>query len=89
MGRKKIKIAPITDDRNRQSTFNKRKVGLMKKAHELSVLCGCQVGLIIFSNKDKLHEYSSHDMDDILLKYTEHNEPHEIKKPQDVLMIML
>jgi SRF-type transcription factor (DNA-binding and dimerisation domain) len=78
MGRKKIKIAPIVDERNKtvfqnlsQATFSKRKMGLMKKAHELSVLCDCQVGLIIFSPKDKLHEYSSHDMDQILLKYTE------------------
>jgi len=49
MGRKKIAIKKITDERNRQVTFSKRKFGLMKKAYELSVLCGCEVGLIMFT----------------------------------------
>ena len=48
MGRKKIQISRITDERNRQVTFNKRKFGVMKKAYELSVLCDCEIALIIF-----------------------------------------
>ena len=39
MGRRKIAIAPIADERARAVTFNKRKTGLFKKAYELSVLC--------------------------------------------------
>lgn len=39
MGRKKIVIKPITDERLRNITFNKRKAGLLKKAAELSMLC--------------------------------------------------
>ncbi|KAI9591749.1 hypothetical protein BDF19DRAFT_341208, partial [Syncephalis fuscata] len=70
MGRRKIKITPIADDRNRQVTFLKRKYGLMKKAYELSVLCSCEIGLIIFNTQDKLVQYSSGDMDHILLRYT-------------------
>ncbi len=31
MGRKKISISKISDERNRQVTFTKRKFGLMKK----------------------------------------------------------
>ncbi len=34
MGRKKIQITRIADERNRQVTFTKRKFGLMKKAYE-------------------------------------------------------
>ena len=60
-----------------QVTFNKRKFGVMKKAYELSVLCDCEIALIIFSSANKLYQYASHDMDKILLKYTEYNEPHE------------
>ncbi|KAK3610264.1 hypothetical protein CHS0354_022327 [Potamilus streckersoni] len=74
MGRKKIKITRISDERNRQVTFVKRKFGLMKKAYELSVLCDCEIGLIIFSTNNKLYQYASSDMDSILLKYTEYSE---------------
>ncbi|XP_063699979.1 myocyte-specific enhancer factor 2 [Culicoides brevitarsis] len=77
MGRKKIQISKITDERNRQVTFNKRKFGVMKKAYELSVLCDCEIALIIFSSSNKLYQYASTDMDKVLLKYTEYNEPHE------------
>ncbi|KAF9934410.1 myocyte enhancer factor [Linnemannia zychae] len=74
MGRKKIQIKTITDERNRQVTFQKRRFGLMKKAMELSVLCDCQIGLIIFNSNNKLVQYSSHDIDQILLRYTEYND---------------
>ncbi|CAG8508266.1 4532_t:CDS:2 [Dentiscutata heterogama] len=77
MGRKKIQIKPIKDERNRQVTFLKRKYGLMKKAYELSVLCDCEIALIIFNSNNKLVQYASTDIDKILLKYTEYNEPHE------------
>lgn len=49
----------------------------MKKAYELSVLCDCEIALIIFSSSNKLYQYASTDMDKVLLKYTEYNEPHE------------
>uniref|UniRef100_A0A672PBZ7 Myocyte enhancer factor 2ab n=1 Tax=Sinocyclocheilus grahami TaxID=75366 RepID=A0A672PBZ7_SINGR len=78
MGRKKIQITRIMHERNRQVTFTKRKFGLMKKAYELSVLCDCEIALIIFNRSNKLFQYASTDMDKVLLKYTEYNEPHEI-----------
>src|SRR5690554_5177921 len=59
------------DVRPQQVTFQKRRFGLMKKAMELSVLCDCQIGLIIFNSNNKLVQYSSHDIDSILLRYTE------------------
>lgn len=49
----------------------------MKKAYELSVLCNCEVALIVFSNSDKLYQYASTDMDPLLLKYTEYDGAHE------------
>ncbi|CAO3592033.1 unnamed protein product [Absidia cylindrospora] len=83
MGRKKISIQPIVNNRNRQVTFLKRKHGLMKKAYELSVLCNCEVALIIFNPKGKLVQYASSDMDHILMKYTEHGDPFESKSNND------
>ncbi|XP_028316718.1 myocyte-specific enhancer factor 2D homolog isoform X6 [Gouania willdenowi] len=85
MGRKKIQIQRITDERNRQVTFTKRKFGLMKKAYELSVLCDCEIALIIFNHANKLFQYASTDMDKVLLKYTEYNEPHESRTNADII----
>jgi len=51
---KKVATEAIPNDRNRQITFSKRKWGLLKKAYELSTLCDCQIGLVIFSNNNKV-----------------------------------
>ncbi|KAI3968206.1 hypothetical protein MKX01_018509 [Papaver californicum] len=59
MGRGKIEIKRIENSTNRQVTFSKRRGGLLKKAHELAVLCDAQLGLIIFSSSGKMFEYSS------------------------------
>ncbi|RKO93347.1 hypothetical protein BDK51DRAFT_29004 [Blyttiomyces helicus] len=42
----------------------------MKKAYELSVLCGCEIALVII-NAGQISGYTSGDMDDTLLTYTE------------------
>ncbi|XP_026122474.1 myocyte-specific enhancer factor 2A isoform X1 [Carassius auratus] len=88
MGRKKIQITRIMDERNRQVTFTKRKFGLMKKAYELSVLCDCEIALIIFNRSNKLFQYASTDMDKVLLKYTEYNEPHESRTNSDIVEVL-
>lgn len=56
----------------------------MKKAYELSILCDCEIALIIFNSGNKLFQYASTDMDKILLKYTEYNEPHESRTNADI-----
>nr|CAD18859.1 putative MADS-domain transcription factor [Gnetum gnemon] len=53
MGRGKLEIKRIENLTNRQTTFAKRKNGLMKKAKELSILCDAQVALIVFSPTGK------------------------------------
>nr|XP_038950696.1 myocyte-specific enhancer factor 2B isoform X1 [Rattus norvegicus] len=88
MGRKKIQISRILDQRNRQVTFTKRKFGLMKKAYELSVLCDCDIALIIFNSAQRLFQYASSDMDRVLLKYTEYSEPHESRTNADILQTL-
>ncbi|CAF3370462.1 unnamed protein product [Rotaria sp. Silwood1] len=88
MGRKKINITRINDDRTRQVTFTKRKFGLMKKAYELSVLCGCEIALMIFNSNGRLFQYASSDMDKVLLKYAEYNEPHESCTNIDIIDIL-
>ncbi|XP_056854679.1 MADS-box protein AGL72-like isoform X3 [Raphanus sativus] len=62
MVRGKIEIKRIDNLTSRQISFSKRRKGLLKKAHELSVLCDAQVAAIVFSQKGKLYEFASSDM---------------------------
>lgn len=59
MGRGKVEIKKIENTTSRQVTFSKRRGGLLKKAHELAVLCDAEVGLVVFSSTGKLFEYAS------------------------------
>ncbi|CAF2348052.1 BnaA10g29830D [Brassica napus] len=69
MGRGKIEIKRIENANSRQVTFSKRRAGLLKKAHELSVLCDSEVAVIVFSKSGKLFEFSSTRMKRTLLRY--------------------
>ncbi|KAI5656124.1 hypothetical protein M9H77_24917 [Catharanthus roseus] len=59
MARGKIQIKRIENQTNRQVTYSKRRNGLFKKAHELTVLCDAKVSIIMVSSTQKLHEYIS------------------------------
>nr|ACR16037.1 DEFICIENS-like MADS-box transcription factor [Gongora galeata] len=59
MGRGKIAIKKIENPTSRQVTYSKRRLGIMKKAKELTVLCDAQVSLIMFSSSGKLADYCS------------------------------
>lgn len=59
MGRGRIEIKRIENNTSRQVTFCKRRNGLLKKAHEISVLCDAEVAVIVFSPKGKLYEYAT------------------------------
>jgi len=83
MGRRKISIAPISDDRNRQVTFLKRKNGLFKKAYELGVLCSADVAVVVFNANGKLFEFHSGDMDTILLRYSHVRSPFLFSEPSE------
>ncbi|AEO70514.1 uncharacterized protein THITE_2122084 [Thermothielavioides terrestris NRRL 8126] len=83
MGRRKIEIKAIKDDRNRSVTFLKRKGGLFKKAHELSVLCSVDVAVIIFGSNKKLYEYCSGDLRELVTRWSFHGGPNEHKGPAD------
>ncbi|KAE8686203.1 Agamous-like MADS-box protein AGL8-like protein [Hibiscus syriacus] len=70
MGRGRVQLKRIENKISRQVTFSKRRSGLLKKAHEISVLCDAEVALIVFSTKGKLVEYSSDScMERILERY--------------------
>jgi len=48
MGRAKIAMEFIAKEKARNTTYIKRKKGLIKKAHELSVLCGVPICIITY-----------------------------------------
>nr|AAC24319.1 MADS-box protein [Ceratopteris richardii] len=69
MVRRKIKIKRIENATTRQVTFSKRRGGLLKKAHDLSVLCDAEVAVIIFSSKGKLFQFANPSMETVLGRY--------------------
>ncbi|XP_047948840.1 agamous-like MADS-box protein AGL80 [Salvia hispanica] len=52
MPRQKTKHTQIVSERVRKSTFKRRLDSLIKKAHELSVLCGVEVVIIVHDPKE-------------------------------------
>ncbi|KAJ0667605.1 putative transcription factor MADS-MIKC family [Helianthus annuus] len=78
MGRGKVELKRIQDKVSRQVSFTKRRNGLMKKAHELSVLCDVDLAVFVFSGRNKLYEFSTGDsMPDILKRYEDHKHADE------------
>ena len=60
MGRKKVSISYIEDEKERRTTLKKRRMGVLKKAMQLSILCGSVVQVKVFSPDDySLLEYNS------------------------------
>ncbi|KAL6131958.1 PREDICTED: MADS-box protein SOC1-like isoform X2 [Fragaria vesca subsp. vesca] len=72
MVRGKIEMKRIENATSRQVTFSKRRNGLLKKAYELSVLCDAEVAVIVFSQKGRLYEFSSSDMQKTIKRYHKH-----------------
>ena len=70
MGRKKIEIKKIEHDAQRKITFEKRIVGLYKKAMELSVLCDINISVMVETPHDnELQIYSSKSVQNIINRY--------------------
>ena len=78
MGRRKIEIVRIDNERHRQVTFTKRKGGLIKKATELSILCDAEVAVIIFTDNQKMSIYASGKADETVRKFLEHKDVPEV-----------
>ncbi|KAL7089326.1 hypothetical protein ACP275_13G180500 [Erythranthe tilingii] len=57
MGRRKIEIKKIEKKSSLQVTFTKRRMGLFRKASELSVLCGAEIAILVQSPADKIFSY--------------------------------
>ncbi|XP_014506834.1 agamous-like MADS-box protein AGL29 [Vigna radiata var. radiata] len=80
MGRRKIEIAAVKDPNTRQVTFSKRRTGLFKKANELSILCGAEIAIVVFSIGNRPYSFGHPGVDVVAAKFLEH----EIIKSNDV-----
>ncbi|KAJ0090742.1 hypothetical protein Patl1_13762 [Pistacia atlantica] len=63
MGRRKLTIKRLESMKARQTKYSKRKVGLLKKAKELSVLCDTDLALLMFSPTGKPSLFIAHNKD--------------------------
>ncbi|CAH8480740.1 unnamed protein product [Schistosoma mattheei] len=84
MGRKKIEIKFINDEKNRLVTFAKRKSGLFKKAYELSVLCECEIALLVFTRSNRLYQYASVTVEHALQRLKKHHRANEFLSNSDM-----
>ena len=67
VGRRKINVQLIQNERHRAVTFAKRKGGLIKKAAELSILCDAEVAVVVASKNQKMTIYSSKPFEQVQL----------------------
>ncbi|XP_073152359.1 agamous-like MADS-box protein AGL14 [Henckelia pumila] len=74
-GRRKVTMAKMENQSSLQVTFSKRRVGLLKKASELCVLCGVEVAIIIFSPANKVYSFGHPDAEQIISKFLNGTSP--------------
>lgn len=86
MGRRKIVIKRISDDGQRKVTFEKRKIGLVKKAMELSILCDAEISMTIHrrDEDEDLSIYSSSNFDDNIKQYRKYNGTYKLLTNEQV-----
>ncbi|OIT36041.1 PREDICTED: agamous-like MADS-box protein AGL62 [Nicotiana attenuata] len=68
-GRKNIHLAKIENQNNRQVTFSKRRNGVFKKANELAVMSGAEVGIIVCPQGSKPYSFGHPNVNDTINKY--------------------
>ncbi|KAL0312205.1 UNVERIFIED_CONTAM: Agamous-like MADS-box protein [Sesamum radiatum] len=74
-GRQRIPMRLIQSQDDLYATFSKRRVGLYKKASELSTLCGVDIGIIIFSPTDNPYSFFHPSMESVIERHRNPNQP--------------
>ena len=62
MGKRKIQIQQLSNEKTRQLTLDKRKKGLIKKAMELAILCNADVFIEVAGEDKETTIFSSSDL---------------------------
>ncbi|KAL7102086.1 hypothetical protein ACP275_08G097200 [Erythranthe tilingii] len=69
MGRRKIEIKKIEKRSSLQVAFSKRRMGLFRKASELSVLCGAEIAILVQSPANKIFSYGHPSVETLFHRY--------------------
>eukprot|EP01048_Picozoa_sp_COSAG05_P009148 COSAG05_NODE_732_length_7656_cov_6.636628_2_plen_238_part_00 len=85
MGRSKVIVKSIEDPVKRKATFMKRKGGVMKKAMEISVLCNCEIALVLFDEHGDMFQFASKDMRQTLKRAFNHKGKKDVKNNDALL----
>lgn len=72
---KKIEIKKMSNKRNLQVTFSKRRTGIFKKASELTTLCGMNLAVIMSSPGNRVFSFGSPSVDSVIQHYTAQGPP--------------
>ncbi|OIT19807.1 PREDICTED: agamous-like MADS-box protein AGL62 [Nicotiana attenuata] len=75
------RLAKIENQNNRQVTFSKRRNGVFKKANELVVMTGAEVGLIVFSPANKSYSFGHPNINETINKYVGEEKPSSPSSP--------
>ncbi|KAF5734378.1 hypothetical protein HS088_TW16G00827 [Tripterygium wilfordii] len=74
-GRRKQEMKKMTNEKNLQVTFSKRKNNIFKKASELSILCDVEIVIIVFSPANKAFAFGNPSVESVLNRYLSENPP--------------
>ncbi|XP_021910924.1 agamous-like MADS-box protein AGL62 [Carica papaya] len=69
-GRQMIEMVKIKKVTNLQVTFAKRRAGIFKKASEISMLCGAEIAVIIFSPAKKVFFFVSPSVEKLINRFS-------------------
>ncbi|XP_019185056.1 PREDICTED: agamous-like MADS-box protein AGL61 [Ipomoea nil] len=79
-GRQRIPLKRIENDIHRNVSFSKRRLGLFKKASEISTLCGVKISVVVFPpNQEKVYTFGSPSVYAVLNKYVAESENRTIE----------
>ncbi|KAL4289851.1 hypothetical protein GQ457_14G020920 [Hibiscus cannabinus] len=75
LGRHKVEMVKMTNETHLLATFSKRRVGLFKKASELSTLSAAEVVIVVFSPGKKVYSFKHHSAEVVIACFLGHERP--------------
>ncbi|GAU39007.1 hypothetical protein TSUD_378830 [Trifolium subterraneum] len=73
--RQKVEMRKISNERNLQVNFSRRRSGLFKKASELCTLSGARIALIVFSPSEKVFSFGHPNVNTVIDLYLSRVQP--------------